>query len=88
MIAGGLQVVSTLDEVAFVQNLVFYVEGAYRIAVCGYWGGMDTALDDVSAVQDYGIWERGDKTNHGETELNATSIGMAKVLSQLTPPLK
>ena len=28
--------------------------------------------------QDYGIWERGDKTNHGETELNASSIGMAK----------
>lgn len=41
MITGGLQVVSTLDEVAFVQNLVFYVEGAYRIAVCGTgegWG--------------------------------------------------
>ena len=32
-------------------------------------------------IQDYGIWERGDKTNHGETELNATSIGMAKVSS-------
>jgi phosphorylase kinase alpha/beta subunit len=59
MIASGLQIIFTLDEVAFVQNLVFYVEGAYRIA-------------------DYGIWERGDKTNHGETELNATSIGMAK----------
>ncbi len=29
--------------------------------------------------QDYGIWERGDKSNHGETELNASSIGMAKV---------
>ena len=33
MIAGGLQVIFTLDEVAFVQNLVFYVEGAYHIAV-------------------------------------------------------
>lgn len=33
MIAGGLQIIFTLDEVAFVQNLVFYVEGAYRIAV-------------------------------------------------------
>lgn len=29
-------------------------------------------------VQDYGIWERGDKTNHGLPELNASSIGMAK----------
>ena len=32
-----------------------------------------------SHSKDYGIWERGDKINHGETELNATSIGMAKV---------
>ena len=29
--------------------------------------------------QDYGIWERGDKLNHGMPELNASSIGMAKV---------
>ncbi|XP_035230840.1 probable phosphorylase b kinase regulatory subunit alpha isoform X2 [Stegodyphus dumicola] len=28
--------------------------------------------------KDYGIWERGDKTNHGLPELNASSIGMAK----------
>ncbi len=27
---------------------------------------------------DYGIWERGDKTNLGATELNASSIAMAK----------
>lgn len=27
---------------------------------------------------DYGIWERGDKINHGIAELNASSIGMAK----------
>uniref|UniRef100_A0A5S6QS11 Phosphorylase b kinase regulatory subunit n=1 Tax=Trichuris muris TaxID=70415 RepID=A0A5S6QS11_TRIMR len=59
MTASGLQVVFSIDEVAFVQNLVFYVEHAYRIP-------------------DYGIWERGDKTNHGVPELNATSIGMAK----------
>lgn len=31
-----------------------------------------------SILQDYGIWERGDKSNHGEMELNASSIGMAK----------
>ena len=29
--------------------------------------------------KDYGIWERGDKTNNGQPELNASSIGMAKV---------
>lgn len=27
---------------------------------------------------DYGIWERGDKTNNGQPELNASSIAMAK----------
>lgn len=48
-------------------------------------------LDEVNFVQnlvhyisrayrtpDYGIWERGNKTNHGIAELNASSIGMAK----------
>ncbi|CAL1539769.1 unnamed protein product [Lymnaea stagnalis] len=59
MTASGVIIVFTLDEVAFVQNLVFYIEAAYR-------------------TPDYGIWERGDKTNHGLPELNASSIGMAK----------
>ncbi len=48
-------------------------------------------LDEVNAVQnlvyyigrayrtpDYGIWERGNKINHGKPELNASSVGMAK----------
>lgn len=26
---------------------------------------------------DFGIWERGDKTNNGQPELNSSSIGMA-----------
>ncbi|MBO3458870.1 glycoside hydrolase family 15 protein [Aetokthonos hydrillicola Thurmond2011] len=47
--------------------------------------------DEVSFVQnlvyyigrayrtpDYGIWERGNKINHGNAELNASSVGMAK----------
>ncbi|KAG7305238.1 hypothetical protein JYU34_009277 [Plutella xylostella] len=59
MTASGLQIVFVLDEVAFIQNLVFYIESAY-------------------CTPDYGIWERGDKTNHGLPELNASSIGMAK----------
>lgn len=59
MTASGLQVVFSLDEVAFVQNLVFYIESAY-------------------CIPDYGIWERGDKTNHGLPELNASSVGAAK----------
>ncbi|KAF6777252.1 hypothetical protein AHF37_03304 [Paragonimus kellicotti] len=55
----GLRIIWTSEEVAFVQNLVFYIEHAYRIP-------------------DYGIWERGDKTNHGLPELNTSSVGMAK----------
>lgn len=26
---------------------------------------------------DFGIWERGNKSNHGQPELNSSSIGMA-----------
>ncbi|XP_072284119.1 phosphorylase b kinase regulatory subunit alpha, liver isoform isoform X2 [Pyxicephalus adspersus] len=59
MTAAGLRIVFTLDEVAFIQNLVFYIEAAYKVA-------------------DYGMWERGDKTNQGIPELNASSVGMAK----------
>lgn len=49
------------------------------------------SIDEVNFVQnlvhyisrsyrtpDYGIWERGNKMNHGVAELNASSIGMAK----------
>uniref|UniRef100_A0A8D2LXN5 Phosphorylase b kinase regulatory subunit n=1 Tax=Varanus komodoensis TaxID=61221 RepID=A0A8D2LXN5_VARKO len=59
MTASGLHIIHNLDEVSFIQNLVFYIEAAYKTA-------------------DFGIWERGDKTNQGITELNASSIGMAK----------
>ena len=33
MTASGLQIIFTLDEVSFVQNLVFYIESAYRTPV-------------------------------------------------------
>ncbi|GCB77505.1 hypothetical protein scyTo_0015674 [Scyliorhinus torazame] len=59
MTASGLHIIFTLDEVNFIQNLVFYIEVAYKVA-------------------DYGMWERGDKTNTGIPELNASSVGMAK----------
>uniref|UniRef100_A0A8U7NAH0 Phosphorylase b kinase regulatory subunit n=1 Tax=Corvus moneduloides TaxID=1196302 RepID=A0A8U7NAH0_CORMO len=59
MTASGLHIIHSLDEVNFIQNLVFYIEAAYKTA-------------------DFGIWERGDKTNQGITELNASSVGMAK----------
>ncbi len=59
MTASGLSIIYTLDEVNFVQNLVYYIGRAYR-------------------TPDYGIWERGNKINHGDPELNASSMGMAK----------
>jgi phosphorylase kinase alpha/beta subunit len=59
MTASGLAIIFTIDEVNFVQNLVYYIGRAYRIS-------------------DYGIWERGNKINRGDPELNASSVGMAK----------
>ncbi|MBX9254308.1 glycoside hydrolase family 15 protein [Desmonostoc muscorum CCALA 125] len=59
MTATGLQIIYTIDEVNFVQNLVYYIGRAYR-------------------TPDYGIWERGNKINRGNAELNASSVGMAK----------
>ncbi len=49
MTAAGLQIVFTLDEVAFVQNLVFYIEEAYRIPVRECPGG--SARDDVANAE-------------------------------------
>lgn len=59
MIASGFDLIWSLDEVNFIQNLVYYIGRTYR-------------------TPDYGIWERGNKINHGNPELNASSIGMAK----------
>ncbi len=59
MIASGLRLVYTMDEVTFIQNLVHYISRTY-------------------CTPDYGIWERGNKINHGKTEINGSSVGMAK----------
>lgn len=59
MTSSGLHIIWTEEEVGFVQNLIYYIERAYRTA-------------------DFGIWERGAKSNHGRVELNASSLGMAK----------
>jgi phosphorylase kinase alpha/beta subunit len=55
----GLVIIQSRHEQDFVQNLIYYVARAYRVA-------------------DYGIWERGDKGNHGLPERNASSIGLVK----------
>ncbi|XP_064458019.1 probable phosphorylase b kinase regulatory subunit alpha isoform X2 [Ornithodoros turicata] len=39
-------------------------------------------IEATYCIPDYGIWERGDKTNHGLPELNSSSIGMAKAALQ------
>jgi len=59
MVKSGLPIITNNAEVDFIQNLVYYIERAYR-------------------TPDYGIWERGEKSNVGYVELNASSIGMAK----------
>lgn len=59
MTASGMSIIFTLDEVDFIQNLVYYIARAY-------------------STPDYGIWERGNKLNHGKPELNVSSVGMAK----------
>lgn len=59
MISSGLPIITSQHEIDFIQNLIYYIERAYR-------------------TPDYGIWERGEKTNIGYVELNASSIGMAK----------
>ncbi len=38
MTSSGLQMIYTQDEVSFVQNLVYYVERAYRTPDYGMWG--------------------------------------------------
>lgn len=59
MIASGLKIIYSVDEVNFIQNLVHYISHTY-------------------CTPDYGIWERGNKINHGTTEINCSSVGMAK----------
>ena len=58
MIAGGIDLIWSPVEVAFVQNLIYYIGRAYR-------------------TPDYGIWERGNKINSGNREINASSVGIA-----------
>lgn len=39
----GLRIISNLDEVAFIQNLVFYIEAAYKVAV----SNIDNDYNDI-----------------------------------------
>ena len=59
MTASGLEIIYTMDEINFIQNLVHYISRTY-------------------CTPDFGIWERGNKINHGTPEINGSSVGMAK----------
>lgn len=39
-------------------------------------------ISSAYRTPDYGIWERGNKINNGRTEINASSVGMAKAALQ------
>ncbi len=39
-------------------------------------------ISSAYRLPDYGIWERGNKVNNGRTEINASSVGMAKAAMQ------
>jgi Glycosyl hydrolases family 15/Phosphorylase b kinase C-terminal domain len=39
-------------------------------------------ISSAYRTPDYGIWERGNKVNNGKTEVNASSVGMAKAALQ------
>lgn len=39
-------------------------------------------ISSAYRMPDYGIWERGNKVNNGRTEINASSVGMAKAALQ------
>ena len=65
MTASGLQIIFTLDEVAFVQNLVFYIETAYL-------------------TPDYGVWERGAKSNQGIRYAVTAVIKLSQLLYKLS----
>uniref|UniRef100_A0A670YFR8 Phosphorylase b kinase regulatory subunit n=1 Tax=Pseudonaja textilis TaxID=8673 RepID=A0A670YFR8_PSETE len=46
MTASGLRIIFTLDEVAFIQNLVFYIEAAYKVAA---------ALEAIDELDLFGV---------------------------------
>ena len=49
-IVSGLQIIGTVHEVAFVQNLVFYVERAYRTPDFGMFGRGSVHNDGTAEV--------------------------------------
>lgn len=69
MINSGLQIIYCMDEVTFVQNLVYYVERAYRTPDYGNW-----EQDSNATNSSHNNFNNKDRS----LEIHSTSIGMAK----------
>lgn len=50
----------------------------YTIDEVDFVQNMVHYVSHTYCTPDYGIWERGNKINHGNTEINGSSVGMAK----------
>lgn len=80
IITSGLQVIYTMDEVCFVQNLVL----TNLTGLTEQNSDLTPFMLQVYYVErayrtpDYGMWERGSKFNNKTCELNSSSIGFAK----------
>ncbi|KAG8137309.1 hypothetical protein E2320_004576 [Naja naja] len=66
--------VDKVEKFKHTQSTKDCLHAKYNTATCG----TVVADDKWGHLQDYGMWERGDKTNQGIPELNASSVGMAK----------
>ncbi|MEQ2158288.1 hypothetical protein GOODEAATRI_010672 [Goodea atripinnis] len=86
----GLLPASVQKKDAWVRDNVYSVLAVWGLGMA-YRKNADRDEDKAKAYeleQDYGMWERGDKTNQGIPELNGSSVGMAKVQdSQFLFPL-
>ncbi|OBS71205.1 hypothetical protein A6R68_00266 [Neotoma lepida] len=66
--------VDKVEKFKHTQSTKDSLHAKYNTATCSTVVGDD----QWGHLQDYGMWERGDKTNQGIPELNASSVGMAK----------
>lgn len=83
MIQSGLQVIYTMDEVVFIQNLVYYVERAYRTPDFGLWQRGSKYNDGTPEIHARSLWKMNDTIvenffTYSSTFVLFSSIGMAK----------
>lgn len=80
-IASGLDIIYCMDEVTFIQNLVYYVERAYRTPDYGNWEPTE------SSITQRRLYETLNQTSHHEPQTCAPfSSGPQSMSSQYLPP--